>query len=750
MTTPHQQKEAVELLLLNAYEHRGNDLPNSIILAEDALVQSRQLEFPDLIGKSLNVLALFQMIRGQHELSLKMSEEAIAIFKALGDEQGVADAKYNCAGVYYKTNDYHLGMIYLLDCLAIYRKLKDAHNESRTQKSLGTIHEFLGDLKSAKTAYEGAITSALVANNKNLESNAYNPLSGIFLKEGKTDKALDLIERSVRLKKETGDIRGLAFALYGLGKVHSKLKNYDKGHTYLHEALRIHKDVGDHLGMCMTHNKIAQMHQELEQSELAIEHLKEGLEICEKHNVFLMRYKCNHRLYEIYRAANNESKALFYLEQYLEVKDAAINSQTLKIIDNYETISKMKTLENEAALQREKDRMIIEQERSEEAAKMRQEFLSAMSHEIRTPLNAVTSIISLLKDRSSEEERNLLTSLRFSSKNLLRIINDILDFSKLDANKMSLEKHPIHFKELLNNIRETYIGLAIEKGIALNIQLGNSIGSYYKLDETKLFQILGNLVSNAIKYTETGSVDIIVNKVESYDNSDLIHFMVKDSGVGIPENEKARLFESFYMPPSITTRSDGGTGLGLAIVKKLVALHDSSISIESTEGEGSAFYFDLILEKSMAPINVDIALYERLEGKTAILAEDNEINAIVMRELLKRWGVHMKRAKNGLEAITIAQEELVDFILMDIHMPEMNGFDATLTIRTTDNPNKLTPIFALTADVTSTNDQDYGDYFNGFLWKPIQIERLFDALLHANDDAYSLEKASRRKLNRIS
>ncbi|MGK0252292.1 MAG: signal transduction histidine kinase, partial [Gammaproteobacteria bacterium] len=724
MTTLQQQKEAVQLLLTKAYEHRGNDLPNSIILTEKALLQSRQLNFPDLIGKSLNVIALFQMIRGQYEVSLEMSREAIAIFKELGDEKGIADAKYNSAGVYYKTNDHHLGMIYLLDCLAIYRQLNDAHNESRTQKALGTIHEYLGDLKSAKTAYEGAITSARTAKNKDLESNAYNPLSGILLKEGEIAKAQEIINLSVHLKKETGDIRGLAFALYGLGKVHFVLKNYDEAQNDFLEALAIHQDVGDHLGMCMIHNKIAQMYQQLQQQDLAIEHLKKGVTISEKHNVFLMRYKCNYRLYEIYRADGNESKALFYLEQYLEVKDAAINSQTLKIIDNYETISKMKAIENEAFLQREKDQMVIEQERSEEASKMRQEFLSAMSHEIRTPLNAVTSIITLLKDRSSEEEKKLLTSLRFSSKNLLRIINDILDFSKLDSNKMSLEKHPVHFKVLLNNIRETYASLASEKGIELNIQISNTIGSYYKLDETKLFQILGNLISNAIKYTERGAVDIIINLVETFDHSDLIHFNVKDSGVGIPQNEKARLFESFYMPPSITTRRDGGTGLGLAIVKKLVALHDSTISIDSIEGEGSEFYFDLILEKSTAPLKRDTALYERLEGKTAILAEDNEINTIVMRELLKRWGVQMKRAKNGLEAIALAQGKVVDFILMDIHMPEMNGFDAALAIRSSDNPNKQTPIFALTADVTSANDQDYDAHFNGFLWKPIQVERL--------------------------
>ncbi|MEL6810792.1 MAG: tetratricopeptide repeat protein [Bacteroidota bacterium] len=734
METNPKNAKAVELLLEKAYQQRVNDLNKSIQLAQEALSLSRTLQNKSLTGKSLSKLALFYMIRGEHQQSLDMSEEAIACFKELNDEKGIADAKYNIAGIYYKTNNYHLGMVYLIDCLRIYKRFEDRHNESRTQKSLGAVYEMLGDQPNAIRAYEGAIEAGLAGENKNLVSNAYNPLSGILLKTGKSDEALKMIQRSIALKEETGDVRGLAFALYGRGKVFTFLKRYEEAEKDFLNALEIHERVSEHLGTAMAYNKIARLWMAMDKKEEAKTMLEKAIDYSKEHNVSLITYKCNQFLYEIYKGEGNDSRALQYLEDYLQAKDAAINSQTLKIIENYELISRMKAMEREVSVQREKAEMARKQERAEQSAQMKQEFLSAMSHEIRTPLNAVTSIISLLQDRSNEGEQKLLTSLRFSAKNLLRIINDILDFSKLDSNNMKLDQYPVDFSELLFNIKQTYDSMALEKGLSLEVFITPDIGSSYMLDETKLFQILGNLMSNAIKYTEQGAVAMKARLLHSDAVSDAIRFTVEDTGVGIPEKEKARLFESFYMPKPLTTRNNDGTGLGLAIVKKLVELHGSTIQIESEEGKGSKFYFDLKLRKSDTPMKADAKIFEKLENKTAILAEDNEINAMVMHELLKRWGVSCKRVKTGLEAIEIAKEDRVDFILMDIHMPKMNGFDAVGIIREVENPNKNTPIFALTADVTAMNNQRYSEHFTGFLYKPLQIERLFEALVKVYEE----------------
>lgn len=715
-------------LLDTAYKLRGENMHLSIELAQEALEKSRELSNSSLIGRSLSKLALFHMVNADNQKAIEMSEEAITYFKKNNDELGIAKAKYNIAGVYYKTNNYHLGMFHLIDCLTIFRKHKDKHNESKTHKTLGTVYEILGDQHNAIIAYENAISCAIDVHNKNLESNAYNPLSSIFLKQGNIKKALETIELSVSIKKETGDTRGYAFAIYGRGKVFTHLDRYEEALRDFDEALAIHEHVGDQFAIAMCHNKMAKLFIKTGERDKAKACLKIALDISTSNNLSVMKYKCHYFMYTIYKEERDQTKALEYLEKYIEEKDAAINSQTLKIIENYERISKIQSKENEAELQRQKDEIVAQQERAEQTASMKQNFLSAMSHEIRTPLNAVTSIISLLRERSDEEEKKLLTSLRFSSKNLMRIINDILDFSKLDSNKMSLEKHPVKFKEVLHNIQQTYVSLAEDKGITLALTIGDNVANSYEIDETKLFQILGNLVSNAIKFTEKGSVAIIVEIVTTHQDTDVLSFKVKDTGIGIPLAERERLFESFYMPKSIMTRNDGGTGLGLSIVKKLIELHGSTITIDSEEGEGSVFNFELEFKKAEAPVHMDKDMFTALQNKTAILAEDNEINALVMRQLLNKWGISIKRVKNGKQAIVQAQEIKVDFILMDIHMPEMNGFDATHVIRSTENLNQHTPIFALTADVTSANKGAFSKLFNGFLWKPIEIPRLFDAL----------------------
>ncbi|GAA4278817.1 ATP-binding response regulator [Aquimarina mytili] len=717
-------------LLEQSYKVRINDLQESVTLANEALGLSEEIGDKEFIGKSLNMLSLFNMISGNGSEAISFAEKAINCFESLEDERGVADAKYNIAGIHYKTNNYHLGMIYLIDALVIYQKYEDWHNQSRTQKSLGTIYEILGDENNASEAYRIAIETAKKCKNKNLESNVYNPMSGILLKKNKPKEALEIINKSIALKLETGDERGLAFAIYGRGKVNNYNKNYEKAKADYIEALSIHEKYNEVFGIGMTKHKLAQLYLETGEKERAKTALKEVVAFGEKYNLSRTKFKSSHLLYEIYRGENEHQKALQYLESYLIEKDASINSQTLKVIENYERISKIKYEQQEENLKREKEAIIIKEKQAEETANMRQSFLSAMSHEIRTPLNAVTSIISMLKERADADDQKLLTSLQFSSKNLMRIINDILDFSKLDSNKMQLEMHSVNFKELINNIRETYLGMALEKGIALNVQIDEGLSKFYMLDETKLFQILGNLVSNAIKYTNKGSVCIDIELMSSAAKKDTISFSIEDTGVGIAKQDQTKLFDSFYIPTTITTRNNGGTGLGLAIVKKIVELYGSSVTLTSEKGKGSIFRFELELERTTANIQIDQKLTNQLKGKTAILAEDNEVNALVMGQLLKKWGVKIERVKNGYDAVKIAKKTKVDFILMDIHMPEMNGFDAAKLIKDSPNDNQKTPIYALTADVTSVNNEEYATYFDGFLWKPLQIDRLFDTLVN--------------------
>lgn len=720
--------DSILSILEEAYAGRGHDLNLSIELANKALDMSRQINNIDLIGKSLTRLSLFYMIQSEYTRSVSMAEEAIKYFEELGDERGIADARYSIASNYYKTDNYHLGLIYLINCLTTYRKFNDYHNQSRAQKSLGAIYEYFGDQKNAIKSYEGAIEAARLAKDLSLESNAYNPLSGIYLKQNKIKESRDLIERSIAMKNQTGDIRGLAFCFYGLGKIYMKTGQYELAEQELQKSSAIHENVGEKLGLGMAYHRMGDLYMRMGRLDDARAILKKAIDLSVQYNIVIIKFKCDQLLYLIHKQEGNTLKALEYLELYLQQKEGVINTQTLQIIENYELITRMESLEKEARAQKEKDEIIKKKELAEQSARLKQDFLSTMSHEIRTPLNAVVTITSLLKDRSDEEEQKLLNSLKYASNNLLLIINDILDFTKLDAGKMQLDIQPCNFLTLLENIRCIYENMAIDKGLKLNLDVDKTIAQSYELDETKLSQILGNLLGNAIKYTEEGQIDISVRKIKSDKTTDYVRFSITDTGVGIPETSFNEIFESFSQPKSITTRKHGGSGLGLAIVKKLVELHNSKIHVNSVVGKGSDFYFDILLKRVGTTVAKTIAQPDKLINKTVLLAEDNLINAMVARKLLSNWGIQTEHAKNGLEAIAKSQVSRFDFILMDIHMPEVNGFDAAKEIKTSLNLNSSTPIFALTADITAEHQDEYTGFFASFLRKPIEIDKLYNTL----------------------
>ncbi len=366
----------------------------------------------------------------------------------------------------------------------------------------------------------------------------------------------------------------------------------------------------------------------------------------------------------------------------------------------------------------------------EKAHQIKQEFLATMSHELRTPLNAVVTITSLLDENPEHKDKlTFLKLLKHSSHNLLSIVNDILDFSKLEANKMKLEFSTLDIRDTLRKIVDTYSSMADEKGLNLVIDVDNEVGKTYKFDEIKLGQIIGNLISNAIKYTSTGEVRVHVEKFKSTGLFDELYFAVSDTGSGISAEDLSSIFESFTQIKSVLTRNTGGTGLGLAIVKRLLQLYGSDIGVESELNKGSKFYFSLNLKCSNKINLPENKQFKITDNKKILLVEDNAVNAMVAQKLLQNWGLNIETAANGQIAVEACQNEKFDVILMDLHMPVMDGFTATKTIREYSGPNKFAPIFALTADVMGENNQEYNKYFDGFITKPIQQEKLQAALM---------------------
>jgi len=350
------------------------------------------------------------------------------------------------------------------------------------------------------------------------------------------------------------------------------------------------------------------------------------------------------------------------------------------------------------------DELIKAKRELEESMKVKEQFLANMSHEIRTPMNAIVGFTELLlKTDLKPEQKQYIDAIKTSGANLIVIINDILDFSKLQSGKITFEEISFNLHGLIKSLTDLMQQNANAKHLILISNVGSKVPKFLVGDPTRLNQIFLNLVGNAIKFTEKGEIKIMVDFVSENDEFTELKFSVSDTGIGIPENKLQNIFEGFTQATNDTTRKYGGTGLGLTIVKQLVELQRGTISVDSKVGEGSVFSFVLTFKKSAEGQKEDGEAvktehkHENIEGLKVLLVEDNLLNQILAKKVLSFWNWKVDLAENGLIAVEKAKQNEYDVILMDIQLPEMDGYEATRHIRKLPVPKCDTPIIAMTA-----------------------------------------------------
>lgn len=615
---------------------------------------------------------------------------------------------------------------------------------------IGLNFEEFGDLKKSIQYYNSGIDYAKLAKNDTIKNYLYNNIGNLYyfrLKDSK--KGLYYYQKSYNLSKRIDTERDIAFAEINLADVYLDLKELGKANHYL--KLVQSKMTPNDYEMGMSYYSLMGYYYEMQNDFVNAEknYLKcisdfkfQEFELHKSHemDVYMMVYK-------FYKKQNKTTEALYYLEKHDQLQDELFNKErSIEIkmaggdIEALEYKYKVQQIENEKKIQEQKMnsstrfnkvvlwflgfviifmififkgfinyrnlskkladynfQLQVAREKSEEATRLKTQFLSNVSHELRTPLYGVIGMAEILEGEHKEiKESPYFNALKFSSQYLLTLINDVLNVYKIEDNNIEFNYENINIREEIGHIKESLNVIAKTHKNEIIVSISDEVPQFIKTDLTRFSQILINLVSNALKFTKKGKVTLSLS-LEEKDNNTFLKLEVVDTGIGIPEEYLDKIFEKFVQVDVNLQEQYKGTGLGLSIVKRLVELFKGSISVESKIREGSKFtvWFpylkadEIVIseqQKAHSPI--------KLKSLNILVVEDNKINQMVTQKLLEKNGHNFQMAENGLEALLLVEENKFDVILMDINMPVMNGIEASIKIR---NLGIKTPIIALTA-----------------------------------------------------
>jgi signal transduction histidine kinase len=570
--------ELFERQLLNLLEEANKirvfDLEGSIQMAFDVLEKARLIPNNTIVAQSQNLLGLFFMVKGEYENSRLYSNEAFDYFKSIDEKKGMADAIFNIASTYYKTDNFHKGLMLLLQCKQLYGEIEDHGNIARVLKSIGTIHEYFGDTNKAVATYEQCVESARIANEPNIESNAYNPLSGIYLKRHELAKAMEMAEKSIAIKLGTKDERGLAFSIYGRGKVYLKTNQYEKAIIDFLESLRLHQKMGDRLGEGMSLNKLGESYYFLEDLNKAIYYLDAAVNIGVKFNISLIIYKANYTLYLTYKKQGNLEKSLACLESYNLIKEAKIFARTAEVITSYEALFELEKLERETKAQKELYQII--ESKNEEL----DSFFYRVSHDLKGPINSLLGLYTII--RNEEFGDAALRYFNLYNSQVIRlntIILDLINLTQMKSNQVNNVK--IDFNKITKECVESYSYYESFKRIQFiyDIEEGLDFYSQWVIINT----ILQNLIENAIKYSREDVESFI--RISVNREGKMLYIKMEDNGMGISEENQSNIFNMFFRVNSHVE----GTGLGLYILSRAVQRLKGEVKLKSDLGKGTTF-----------------------------------------------------------------------------------------------------------------------------------------------------------------
>lgn len=641
--------------------------------------------------------------------ALENANKAIVYSKKHTNELSLANSYYTLGIVYVELKKYEEAIEKLIRAVSIYNTLEPSAKQALSYYNLGVCYMHKSNFSKAESYFNKAnmvYETMNLTNGKNMVD-LQKALLYLEKKEVKiAESALNNLVRMPSKGKDTFNLQSEAF--YQLGVIKDAKNDNEEALQYLIKAFDISvasKNIQQQLKVA---KKLSELYEKIGIMNKSLDYLKIHTKLKDSLDVIALNQKKTliseqvkvgdimRDMEKLDKERREQEKAGKFSRLINILSIALITILSLLSLSLYKN-NIIRNKSNE--LLREKNLELEEaKERIEKASQARVEFLSTVSHELRTPLNAINGITHiLLEDRPKASQIEYLKSLKFSGNYLLTYINDILEINRIESNNIEIEKINFNVRELLQNIQNSLKEQASQNNNDFVLRIDDAVPDFLVGDTTKLSQIFINLINNALKFTKNGSI-IVAAKLKSKDEENCkLSFEVQDTGIGIPREKQESIFDSFSQGSVEINRKYGGTGLGLTIVKRLIALMGSQISVKSEVGVGSTFYFDLEFKigEEVVTKNADEIIDEKVFiNKRILLVEDNKINQMITKKILEKKRMIAEICETGEDAIEMMRKNKYDLVLMDVHLPGINGTIATEQIRTFD---AVTPIIALTA-----------------------------------------------------
>ncbi|WP_286965874.1 tetratricopeptide repeat-containing hybrid sensor histidine kinase/response regulator [Flavobacterium sp. UBA4854] len=656
-----------------------------------------------------NKLANSNLNNKKFSQAVYYTEKSINFCEENGKKENLANQTLKLGKIYYNQGKFEEALKNFHKTVSLFDTLKPSCTKVLALHYIGATNTAKGDYKTASVYYTKAkdLLKQLNINDNAAVLDYQKALA--FKTNNDLKSAVKTLKAITKKPDNNAIIKTKIDAYYQLGLIEGQLKRNDSAMIYFDKALDYNAKINDFAKKSKIVLAISQYYKQNKNYDLAYSYLDEHYQL-ENYILKLKNAKIDLDEFSKFKknqSLNNtikkESEEKFQLKTYRYSKLVSILAIALISILSLLSLALYKNNiirnQNNLLLREKNKELILAKNKAEKASKARSEFLSTVSHELRTPLNAINGITHiLLEDKPKKKQLKYLESLKFSGNYLTTFINEILEINKIDSTKVEVENISFNLKELLFNIQSSLKELATANKNYFNLEIDKAIPDNLIGDPTKLSQIILNLINNALKFTQNGHVNVIAKLYSQEGEEATVYFEIVDTGIGIPEDKLQTVFESFSQGSIEVNRKYGGTGLGLTIVKKLIELLGGEIKLKSEVGKGSTFTFKLNFKINNEPLEVieEVKPYndKQLKNKSILLIEDNKINQMITRKMLENKNITCEIVDNGEDAVELLKIKRFDMILMDVHLPGINGTTATKLIREFD---KATPIIALTA-----------------------------------------------------